>query len=71
MMFAKYFEYYTSILRGRFFRGHAVDIKCMPKNVNCDRDMCFLNMVFVSIWFCLISHQCVCCAPGRLSPLAT
>jgi len=26
MMFAKYFEYYTIILRGgAFFRGHAVD----------------------------------------------
>jgi len=25
MMFAKYFEYYTIILRGPFFRGHAVD----------------------------------------------
>jgi len=25
MRFAKYFEYYTIILRGRFFRGHAVD----------------------------------------------
>jgi len=24
MMFAKYFEYYTIILRGAFFRGHAV-----------------------------------------------
>ena len=24
MMFAKYFEYYTIILRGTFFRGHAV-----------------------------------------------
>jgi len=24
MMFAKYFEYYTVILRGAFFRGHAV-----------------------------------------------
>jgi len=23
-MFAKYFEYYTVILKGRFFRGHAV-----------------------------------------------
>jgi len=23
-MFAKYFEYYIIILRGRFFRGHAV-----------------------------------------------
>jgi len=27
MMFAKYFEYYTIILRGAFFRGHAVE-KC-------------------------------------------
>jgi len=25
MMFAKYFEYYTIILRGPFFRGHAVE----------------------------------------------
>jgi len=25
MMFAKNFEYYTIILRGPFFRGHAVD----------------------------------------------
>jgi len=25
MMFAKYFEYYTIILRGAFFRGHAVE----------------------------------------------
>jgi len=24
VMFAKYFEYYTIILRGPFFRGHAV-----------------------------------------------
>jgi len=24
MMFVKYFEYYTIILRGPFFRGHAV-----------------------------------------------
>ena len=24
MMFAKYFEYYTIILMGPFFRGHAV-----------------------------------------------
>jgi len=24
MMSAKYFEYYTIILRGRFFRGHTV-----------------------------------------------
>jgi len=24
MMFAKYFEYYTIILRGPFFRGHTV-----------------------------------------------
>jgi len=24
MMFVKYFEYYTTILRGPFFRGHAV-----------------------------------------------
>ena len=24
MMFAKYFEYYTIILRGAFFRGHTV-----------------------------------------------
>jgi len=24
MMFAKYFEYYTIILSGPFFRGHAV-----------------------------------------------
>jgi len=24
LMFAKYFEYYTIILRGPFFRGHAV-----------------------------------------------
>jgi len=27
MMFAKYFEYYTIILRGPFFRGHA-NSKC-------------------------------------------
>jgi len=27
MMFAKYFEYYTIILReGQFFRGHAADV---------------------------------------------
>ena len=25
-MFAKYFEYYTKILRGPFFRGHAVTL---------------------------------------------
>ena len=29
-MFAKYFEYYTIILRGPFFRGHAVECGPMP-----------------------------------------
>jgi len=28
MMSAKYFEYYTFILRGLFFRGHTVCISC-------------------------------------------
>jgi len=27
MMFAKYFEYYTILLRGPFFRGHAENFK--------------------------------------------
>ena len=30
MMFAKYFEYYTIILRGPFFRGQAVDQTAGP-----------------------------------------
>jgi len=29
MMFAKYFEYYTIILRGAIFCGHAVYWSCM------------------------------------------
>jgi len=39
-MFAKYFEYYTIILRGAFFRGHAV-----KEN---KRDDFFLNTVYSS-----------------------
>jgi len=30
MMFSKYFAYYTIILRGPFFRGHAVECGPMP-----------------------------------------
>ena len=39
MMSAKYFEYYTTILRGPFFRGHAVYpfiVSCSHKNMQLD-----------------------------------
>ena len=36
MMFAKYFEYYTIILRGPFFRGHAVERKGLLNKTESD-----------------------------------
>jgi len=29
VMFAKYFEYYTIILSGPFFHGHAANVDCI------------------------------------------
>jgi len=50
VMFAKYFEYYTIILRGVFFRGHAVYSSLMLKICN-RRSLCHVTSVVI---FCIL-----------------
>jgi len=49
MMSAKYFEDYTFILRGSFFRGHAVE-RCNPWSHVANRHISISQLRVLSLW---------------------